>query len=58
MTGNMSVVNQLASDGALKQQGTYLQSDKKDLLKLESPSMVASALKLQQDVGAELKPVR
>ena len=50
------VINQLASDGALLQTGTYLQSGK-DLLKLESP-LVASALKLQQDVGAELKLVR
>ena len=45
------MINKLASDG------TYLQSDKKDLLKLESP-LVASAVKLQQDVGAELKLVR
>ena len=51
------VINKLASDGALKQTGTYLQSDKKDLLKLESP-LVASSLKLQQDIGAELKLVR
>ena len=50
------LLNQLATINALKQTGTYLQAEKKDLLETDSP-LVASAIKLQKDIGREMKLV-